>query len=81
MIKGTSALTTGPSCSLYHCAQTLSKRSLMVSKCVDLLDMLGKLYKYQHLYSRLIVVNHKEYLLINCSDSDSDALGQVPSIR
>ncbi len=35
--------------------------------------MLDKFDKcqHQHLYSRLILVSHKEVLLINCSDSDS----------
>ncbi len=53
----------------------------MVSKCVGLLDVLGKLYKckQQHLYSKLILVTHKKDLLINCSDSDSERpRGTIP---
>ncbi len=30
------------------------------------------LYKHQHLYSRLILVSHKKFLLINCSASEDD---------
>ncbi len=46
-------------CSLYHCTQWASKRSLKFGKCVGLLDMLGKLYKcqHQHLYSRILTQN------------------------
>lgn len=59
--------------SLYHSTIRKSIRSVKVSKCVKLVNMLDKLYygKHQHLYSRAILVSHKEVLLSNCSDSDS----------
>ncbi len=57
---------------MYHCILEASKRSLMVGKCAGLLDGLDKLYWCQnpHLYSRLILISHKEVLRINCSESD-----------
>ncbi len=62
--------------SLYHDILWTSKRSLKVGKCVHLLDLLGKLYKMStsafilQTYSSKVI---KEFLLINCSDSDSDS--------
>ncbi len=58
----------------YHRILWASKRSLKVGKCVGLLDVLDKLYKYQPqcLYSRLILVSYIDILLINFSDSESE---------
>ncbi len=60
-------------CTIASYGQVRDPLRLVIYVCLQ--DVSDKLYQFQdeHLYSRLILVGHKEVLLTNCSDSSRDS--------